>query len=394
MWASGDGLTGVWNVKGETISPEKPRSCNFGVWWDGDLLRELLDGNRITKWDWGRSAESPLLIAEGCVANNSTKSNPCLAADILGDWREEVIWRSRDGKELRIYSTTIPSKHRLTTLMHDPQYRLSVAWQNVGYNQPTQPGFYLGEGMKSAGSPGDLDRRTSSMIALALSIAILGLDGPPLIRSSGSGPWSSPMTWEGGQIPGKLAKVQVRAGHVVTFDLINDIPIRSIHVAGTLRFDPDRNARLTVGLLKIQDDDDPSENGAIRDAMDHEDGFHRGRATLEVGTFDEPISAGHSVTIRLAAIDGLSPDDFPAIVCLGGRMEFHGSPMTRTWLKLGAPANAGSSEVKLSDAVDGWKAGDRVIITSTRHQFAKDAARTPRISQESETEEANDPRDP
>ena len=153
MWASGDGLQGLWNAKGEQISDRKPRSCNFAVWWDGDLLRELLDGNRISKWDWKNGTETRLLTAEGCVSNNATKSTPCLCADILGDWREEVIWRTADNQELRIYTTTIPTVHRLTTLMHDPQYRLSVAWQNVGYNQPTQPGFYLGEGMAAPPKP-------------------------------------------------------------------------------------------------------------------------------------------------------------------------------------------------------------------------------------------------
>lgn len=144
-WAAGPG--GLWSAKGEQISDRKPRSCNFGVWWDGDLLRELLDRTTISKWNWENGTETPLLSAEGCASNNSTKATPCLCGDILGDWREEVIWRTTDNKELRIYTTTIPTTHRLYTLMHDPQYRLSVAWQNVGYNQPTQPGFYLGEGM-------------------------------------------------------------------------------------------------------------------------------------------------------------------------------------------------------------------------------------------------------
>jgi rhamnogalacturonan endolyase len=152
-WASGPGLTGVWNVKGEQVSDRKPRSCNFGVWWDGDLLRELLDRNRISKWNWSDGSETPLLTADGCTSNNGTKATPCLCADILGDWREEVIWRTTDNKELRVYTTTIPTDHRLYTLMHDPQYRLSVAWQNVSYNQPTQPGFYLGDGMKPPPRP-------------------------------------------------------------------------------------------------------------------------------------------------------------------------------------------------------------------------------------------------
>lgn len=153
MWAFGAGLQGVWNTKAEVISTRRPRSCNFAVWRDGDLLRELLDRNYIAKWDWQNSTEKMLLVADGCISNNGTKATPVLCADILGDWREEVIWRTFDNKELRIYTTTIASKHRFYTLMHDPKYRLSVAWQNTGYNQPTQPGFYLGEGITNQPEP-------------------------------------------------------------------------------------------------------------------------------------------------------------------------------------------------------------------------------------------------
>jgi len=147
MWASGPGFSGLWNVRGETVSEKKPRSCNFGVWWDGDLLREVLDRTTVSKWDWRAGSESVLLAANGYASNNGSKANPSLCADVVGDWREEILWRSADNTELRLYTTTIPTPHRLTTLTHDPQYRLSVAWQNVGYNQPTQTGFYLGDGM-------------------------------------------------------------------------------------------------------------------------------------------------------------------------------------------------------------------------------------------------------
>ena len=150
MWSS---LPGLYTCKGELISERKPNSTNFGVWWDGDLLRELLNGNTISKWNWLDSTTTPILRAEGCMSINGSKSTPCLSADILGDWREEVIWRTTDNKELRIYTTTIPTDHRLYTLMHDPQYRLAIAWQNVAYNQPPHPGFFLGEGMKPAPRP-------------------------------------------------------------------------------------------------------------------------------------------------------------------------------------------------------------------------------------------------
>ncbi|HYH64971.1 MAG TPA: rhamnogalacturonan lyase [Urbifossiella sp.] len=146
-WAAGAGLSGMWNCRGEKVSDARPRSCNFGVWWNGDLLRELLDRTTISRWDWQAGRDVVLLTADGCASNNGSKATPCLCADILGDWREEVIWRSVDNRELRIYTTTAPTEHRLTTLMHDPVYRLSVAWQNVGYNQPTQTGYFLGHGM-------------------------------------------------------------------------------------------------------------------------------------------------------------------------------------------------------------------------------------------------------
>ena len=146
-WGFGRGVNGLYNAKGEKISDWSPRSCNMAIWWDGDVQRELLDGTRITKWDYKQSRERRLFDARqfGCVSINGSKSNPCLCADILGDWREEIIVPTFDGKELRIFCTTIPTKRRFVTFMHDPIYRLSVAWQNVSYNQPAHPGFYLGD---------------------------------------------------------------------------------------------------------------------------------------------------------------------------------------------------------------------------------------------------------
>jgi rhamnogalacturonan endolyase len=145
MWWSGS--DGLYNMKGEMIGPN-PVSTNFLIYWDGDLTRELLDGNHIDKYKTGR-----IFIAENCSSNNGSKSTPALSADILGDWREELIERTTDNKELRIFVSTIPTTHRLYTLMHDPQYRVSIAWQNVGYNQPPHTSFYIGEDMKAAPKP-------------------------------------------------------------------------------------------------------------------------------------------------------------------------------------------------------------------------------------------------
>lgn len=140
MWWSGD--PNLYDVKGNVIGAA-PRETNFLIWWDGDLSRELLDKNRISKYGKGLIFE-----AEGATSNNGTKATPALSGDILGDWREELILRSEDNTELRIYSSPIPTAIRMPTLMQDSQYRLSIAWQNVGYNQPPHPSFYLGTGMQ------------------------------------------------------------------------------------------------------------------------------------------------------------------------------------------------------------------------------------------------------
>jgi len=145
MWFSGSG--GLLDMKGNRIG-DAPTSTNFLIWWDGDFSRELLDKNYIDKYKVGR-----IFTAEGCASNNWTKSTPALSADIFGDWREELILRTTDNKNLRIYTTTIPTAHRIVTLMHDPQYRLAIATQNVGYNQPPHTSFFLGTGMKKPAQP-------------------------------------------------------------------------------------------------------------------------------------------------------------------------------------------------------------------------------------------------
>jgi len=153
-WVAGAGLRGIWSAKGALISAKQPSAVNFGLWWDGDLLRELLDKNVVYKWNWTAERMDTLFVATGAASNNGTKSTPVLSGDILGDWREEVILRvADDPRELRIYTTTTPTRYRFTTLMHDPVYRLGIAWQNVAYNQPPHVSFYLGDGMAKPPRP-------------------------------------------------------------------------------------------------------------------------------------------------------------------------------------------------------------------------------------------------
>src|SRR6185295_16304202 len=111
MWG---GPSGLRTCKGEPIGPA-PRSANFAIWWDGDLLREILDRTTISKWDCEKGRLDAIFTAEGCASNNGSKSTPALTADLFGDWREEVVFRTTDGNALRIYTTTIPTEHRIRT---------------------------------------------------------------------------------------------------------------------------------------------------------------------------------------------------------------------------------------------------------------------------------------
>lgn len=153
-WVAGAGITGMFDARGNRIADRTP-ACNMGIFWDGDVLREILNSTRIDKWDYENSTTIPLLNAAqySCVHNNGTKANPVLSADIWGDWREEVIYRTQDNNELRIFSTPHPTAHKFYTFMQDPQYRLSIVWQNVGYNQPPHPSFFVGEGMQAPPRP-------------------------------------------------------------------------------------------------------------------------------------------------------------------------------------------------------------------------------------------------
>ena len=146
MWSAG-GIPLLSAADGSEVGPA-PSSINFVIWWDGDESRELENGTAISKYGGGT-----LQQCDACASNNSTKSTPTLTADLFGDWREEVIWREADNRGLRLYTTTLPTQRRIYTLMHDPQYRIAISWQNVAYNQPPHPSFHIGEGMAAPPQP-------------------------------------------------------------------------------------------------------------------------------------------------------------------------------------------------------------------------------------------------
>jgi hypothetical protein len=165
MWSSYG--SNVFNCNGKSISNKKP-SVNFRVYWDGDLQDELLDGNKCDKWNGNGTTRLMTFTGSAC---NSSKNTPNLSGDIIGDWREEVILH--DGANLYIYTTTIESKHRMYTLMHDAVYRCAIAWQNTAYNQPPHLGIYIGDGLNDIKQP---DIYTAGKEA-APAVATLAFEG-------------------------------------------------------------------------------------------------------------------------------------------------------------------------------------------------------------------------
>ncbi|MGG1514043.1 rhamnogalacturonan lyase [Paenibacillus oryzisoli] len=150
VWASesytSDDAFGLLTAAGERISRQVP-GTNMNIQWSGDMTTQILSGSferSVTIEDWQRGV---LLTAEGTRSNNGTKGNPCLVADVFGDWREELLVRTADSLAIRIYLSTELTDRKLYTLMHDAQYRTGVAWQNVVYNQPCYTSFYMASDM-------------------------------------------------------------------------------------------------------------------------------------------------------------------------------------------------------------------------------------------------------
>ena len=132
----------------EAITLIGDTSSNFRIFWDGDLYDELLDGvgskfGNIRISSFNGTFMERIFTSDNCTTLNDTKNNPCLQADLFGDWREEVVAALSDGSALRVYSTTTPTDYKIKTLMQDPVYRSGVAAEQTAYNQPPHVGMYL-----------------------------------------------------------------------------------------------------------------------------------------------------------------------------------------------------------------------------------------------------------
>ena len=187
-------------------------------------------------------------------------------------------------------------------------------------------------------------------------------------RTARSGPWSAAETWEASRLPQSGDFVQVRAGHVVTYDVDSSAALRMIHVAGTLSFAHDKSTLLVVGLIRIEPGETSTEDGFDGQAEFSAHDAGGSTPALEIGTPDSPIPAEVKATIRLKHFPGTSEETLPAIIVCGGRWDVHGAPLVRTWVKLGAPAMPGDSQIIPAEEMKDWRAGDRIIITSGEAQ--------------------------
>lgn len=191
------------------------------------------------------------------------------------------------------------------------------------------------------------------------------------LRSVRDGRWSDAKTWQPQRVPGSGDRVLISRQTRVEYDVQSPEVMRLIQVAGTLSFARDRDTELNVGLLKVQNSDVCSESGFACD-FEHvnQAGEPHGRpegrlAELLIGTPAAPIPAEHTARIRLHYLEGMNKEDAPAIACCSARMEIHGAPLGRTWIKLAADANKGDAAVVLSAEPAGWRVGDEVIVTAS-----------------------------
>lgn len=209
-----------------------------------------------------------------------------------------------------------------------------------------------------------------------------------LVQSRTSGDWSSPDTWNAGKVPAAGQQVLIREGDTVVYDVNSAAVIRSLHISGTLTFATDRTTQLNVGLIRIQPGDEVVEEGFDCDHIREKTAFDSSldtsqpgfsaicvccqtKAALLVGTPEQPIPPQFSATIRLHHISGMNPESCPAIVCCGGRMDFHGAPLSRTWVSLGATLPRDGVDVQLPEPVHGWRAGDSVLLTGSDGTFGQ-----------------------
>ena len=130
------------NVISNSISHGGGASLNNRIYWNGNLADDFYDKSVLEEWNVASSSFWRMQVNGGNYTvgtlNNSSKYNPCVLGDLLGDWREEIVnWtQNGDDFQLVINATNYQTDHTLPHLMDDLNYRAQVIGQNDGYNQP------------------------------------------------------------------------------------------------------------------------------------------------------------------------------------------------------------------------------------------------------------------
>lgn len=281
-WSSG--LTAAHDLNGDDLKA-KPSSAGNGsfdnslVYWDGDLGRELLDANIIQKYDaangWTKRFYGPSdgYTLTGGSTNNYTKRNASLSADLWGDWREEVILPVGKGQNetpaLRIFTSTLPTDYRLTTLMHDSQYRLGIAWQNVAYNQPPHTSYYIG----SAALATDESGNTLNYLAPAVPYTKVTYEAPAMVYVS--------------DITLSDANIRVEKGKTATINA--SVVPENATKKGIIWTSSDTNvATVSNGIVKAVGEGTATITAATKGTA--EDGTTTFSKTCEVEVFSTPVT--------------------------------------------------------------------------------------------------------
>ncbi len=169
FWSSADG--NMYDcATGKSVFSKKP-DTNFRIYWTGDPYDQTFDGH----YNSGNGTYAPSIqnynTATKSIATfqtfadyghpdacNTTKATPCLQADLMGDWREEIIMFQHEDDyssptcKIMIFSTPEPTNYKVPCLMEDHIYRMGIVWQNSSYNQPPHLGYYLPDYLGVSGS--------------------------------------------------------------------------------------------------------------------------------------------------------------------------------------------------------------------------------------------------
>ncbi|MEL7471632.1 MAG: G8 domain-containing protein, partial [Pseudomonadota bacterium] len=164
-----------------------------------------------------------------------------------------------------------------------------------------------------------------------------------------SGDWSDAATWEGGRIPDQDADVFIPMGVEVVYDVSSEAELHYVRVDGCLHFATDINTKLVLDTL----------------VTNH-------ASTLTIGTADQPVEAGVSAQIIIAADGPIDLADDPTQISRGvithGTVRIVGEEKA-DFLKAAVAPQAGDSALIFTEAPQGWQVGDKLVVAAASNQM-------------------------